>query len=115
MLIIFTIFYREIIFQFQISLDFRIITHFYVQVVCIVLPAIVHKKFLHLIELLYKVLHYAIIKILMLYKKKKRTGCYYRGPGFSFQHPNGDPQPPVTLVPGDLMSSSDPPWVLGIK
>lgn len=60
--IIFTIFYRENIFQFQITLDFELYLFF-----CSGCLYIVHKLFVPSDDSLYKVLHYAVIKILMLY------------------------------------------------
>lgn len=52
--IIFTIFYRENIFQFQITLDFELYLFFCSGCLCIV-----HKLFLPSDDSLYKVLHYA--------------------------------------------------------
>ena len=58
-------FYRENIFQFQITLDFELYLFFCSGCLCIV-----HKLFVLSDDSLYKVLHYGVIKRLMLYKKK---------------------------------------------
>lgn len=47
--------------------------------------------------------------------KVKSIGCSSRGPGFDSQLPQGDSQPPVTLVPGDLNTLFWPPWAAGTR